>query len=754
MQKRRWMSWALLVVFAFVAMSGGCGGGGDGGYTPPSGDDTPLPGGEDKFLSVTPTALSLKVGETGTLTAKDFDGVPDWLSGDDSIATVSSSGSATAVVTAVAAGTTDITVIDDSGAEATCRVTVTAGGTPAPGPGPGDDPTPRPEPEPGDDPTPEPDPEVNYSKIVPEIPLKDGEFIEVESVKLKDDVYTLLDADSYVDDNGVLILSRGNAAQESEKDSYIGADELAVGSVLIVPPGERLPSGSQGRITSLSTDGDKIYVTLDSVAAREIFEDLVLNWSIKPDDRSLASESSISGQGIHKTDGVNETITLPIGDVATVNASLIINGSYNAQKETFTQEATLSGSVDLKAYVSLFAKTAEKKLANVKFMMGAIPMGFKTTFSIDLKYKIPMDIALEFGRKFTVRVEKDAPFVESEGLSFEYPGETNLEMVLREGEFTLMPAVTAYLYAGVEDEVKGGNVEMALNASAGIQGKGGYEFELADLEAAETQKYGKGWGIYGKIKVGAKLLAKIGTKIKLFKIVDIGADYSLEHTLLSEDDTIFPRLFLYKIWSDGVPTPPDPVTDNWIDDVDISWYIDDASSYRIPISTAKQLAGLAKLVNSGHKFTGSIFTLTQDIYLSGKTWTPIGNGANDNNRFNGIFDGDGHTIYDMTVKLTNAYGDAYGGLFGYTDQNSDIRNVTLTHLDVSVSSASASASFAGGIVGYNFYGTLTDCDASGSVSVSSSSSSSAGGIVGYNCYGTLTDCAASGGSVSVSSSSS
>jgi hypothetical protein len=78
---------------------------------------------------VTPTALSLKVGETGTLTAAGYTGALEWLTGDASVATVTGGG-ATGTVTGVKAGTTDITVLDDSGADATARVTVTEASTP------------------------------------------------------------------------------------------------------------------------------------------------------------------------------------------------------------------------------------------------------------------------------------------------------------------------------------------------------------------------------------------------------------------------------------------------------------------------------------------------------------------------------------------------------------------------------------------------------------------------------------------------
>jgi hypothetical protein len=87
-----------------------------GGTTP---TPTPTP-----TLTVAPSTLSLEVGKTETLTATNYTGNVEWLADDPSIATVEGSGSK-ATVTGVKIGATKITVLDDSGAEAMCAVTVT-----------------------------------------------------------------------------------------------------------------------------------------------------------------------------------------------------------------------------------------------------------------------------------------------------------------------------------------------------------------------------------------------------------------------------------------------------------------------------------------------------------------------------------------------------------------------------------------------------------------------------------------------------
>jgi hypothetical protein len=79
------------------------------------------------------------------------------------------------------------------------------------------------------------------------------------------------------------------------------------------------------------------------------------------------------------------------------------------------------------------------------------------------------------------------------------------------------------------------------------------------------------------------------------------------------------------------PTPPvvpdPPVTDgNWIDAADTDWYDNNPNAAEFTISTAEELAGLAKIVNSGTDdfyFSDQTIRLADDIDLAGKKWTPI-----------------------------------------------------------------------------------------------------------------------------------
>ena len=124
-------------------------------------------------------------------------------------------------------------------------------------------------------------------------------------------------------------------------------------------------------------------------------------------------------------------------------------------------------------------------------------------------------------------------------------------------------------------------------------------------------------------------------------------------------------------------------------------------------------------------------TLTDDINLTGKEWTPIGDYEN---RYTGTFDGGNHTISGLTVTGS----DQYAGLFGYINSGGKVMNVVLE--DVQITSDNSSGSV-GGVAGRS-YGTLENCSVSGSVS-GSGNNGIAGGVVGYQSGGFLTGCSSS-----------
>ena len=158
---------------------------------------------------------------------------------------------------------------------------------------------------------------------------------------------------------------------------------------------------------------------------------------------------------------------------------------------------------------------------------------------------------------------------------------------------------------------------------------------------------------------------------------------------------------------------------------DLGYTIEDDGSYTV--TSANGLMNIAELVNGGK--TDINITLTADIDLTGKNWTPIGTSFS--NKYTGTFDGGGHTIKGLTVT-TN---DQFVGLFGSIGYAGTVKNVMME--DVQITS-NRSSGFAGGVAGYS-EGTIENCSVSGSVS----GTVYVGGVVGAQIDGSITGCSSS-----------
>ena len=123
-------------------------------------------------------------------------------------------------------------------------------------------------------------------------------------------------------------------------------------------------------------------------------------------------------------------------------------------------------------------------------------------------------------------------------------------------------------------------------------------------------------------------------------------------------------------------------------------------------------------------------TLTADIDLTGKDWTPIG--TNFYNSYTGTFDGGGHTITGLTVT-TN---DQYVGLFGRLGKAGTVKNVVMDGIQITCNHR---LGYAGGVAGFSWGGTIENCSVSGSVS----GTICAGGVVGIQWEASITGCSSS-----------
>lgn len=188
---------------------------------------------------------------------------------------------------------------------------------------------------------------------------------------------------------------------------------------------------------------------------------------------------------------------------------------------------------------------------------------------------------------------------------------------------------------------------------------------------------------------------------------------------------------------------------------DTSWYNrgpNEDGAYTI--STAAELAGLSALLlqNYNWKDVGAemgrpsgfpdgsnltnlrsaTFILEDDINLSGHSWVPI-------EWFDGTFNGQGHTIFNMSVTagVTNS-----AGLFGYG--SAKVQNVNLKNVYVMSEVGSV-----GGIIGDARTGAIIkDCTVEGTILYTDPGtdawSSAVGGVVGTASNVTITGCKFSG----------
>ena len=159
---------------------------------------------------------------------------------------------------------------------------------------------------------------------------------------------------------------------------------------------------------------------------------------------------------------------------------------------------------------------------------------------------------------------------------------------------------------------------------------------------------------------------------------------------------------------------------------DLGYTIESNGSYTV--YNADGLLNVAELVNGGK--TDINITLTADIDLTGKDWTPIG--TDYDNSYKGTFDGGGHTITGLTFT-TN---DKFAGLFGWLNRAGTVKNVVME--GVQITSNQIYGGSIGGVAGYS-WGTIENCSVSGSVS----GTVYVGGVVGVQIGGSITGCSSS-----------
>ena len=171
---------------------------------------------------------------------------------------------------------------------------------------------------------------------------------------------------------------------------------------------------------------------------------------------------------------------------------------------------------------------------------------------------------------------------------------------------------------------------------------------------------------------------------------------------------------------------------------DISWYSNNEDGTEYILSDADDLAGLAYLVNAGTEdFKGKTIKLRADIKLQDKSvtildgnyavnsnltlkeWTPIGTSSHP---FKGTFDGskedgseENYTISGLAIQSELNNGNSvYLGLFGYCNEDAEIKNVDLKDAYVyGKADNNDTHYYVGGIAGTG--GTIDNCSVEGRI---------------------------------------
>lgn len=217
------------------------------------------------------------------------------------------------------------------------------------------------------------------------------------------------------------------------------------------------------------------------------------------------------------------------------------------------------------------------------------------------------------------------------------------------------------------------------------------------------------------LKNGQRLSADSSTLVRLNVLDDPSAE---EYTVTLDDEKLTPDHSTSQYHFYAVPAAQSsaPVTLN------VSTQAldqgDGTAANPYQIATADDLKAFRDKVNGGA--TTACAILTADITLDeSETWTPIGSSRN---KYNGTFDGQGHTISGLNV---NEAGSNEAGLFGDTAQSNT--SPVIKNLTIADSSFVTARGYAGGVAGYGG-GVFENCHTEASVTVQGMKY--AGGIIG------------------------
>ena len=181
--------------------------------------------------------------------------------------------------------------------------------------------------------------------------------------------------------------------------------------------------------------------------------------------------------------------------------------------------------------------------------------------------------------------------------------------------------------------------------------------------------------------------------------------------------------------------PPDMVELDGSGSLENPYIIDSLSDfYSFAVNDKYWPAGVfTKLACDIDLSSGSAFStaVVAPSVSAGGIWSGIA--------YQGIFDGCGHTISNISIDTAGA-ANCYLGLFGKLGTGAEVKNLNVISCNIS---GSDDSDFLGGICGKNSGGTITNCQTSVALS-SGLNSFGLGGICGENEFGVISKCNSTG----------
>lgn len=188
--------------------------------------------------------------------------------------------------------------------------------------------------------------------------------------------------------------------------------------------------------------------------------------------------------------------------------------------------------------------------------------------------------------------------------------------------------------------------------------------------------------------------------------IEVGNDYNATYTLTVNNTTVNG----YEINDKGIYTGTTVYGNkSSMDEEHLKVKVDGVDVRKtVYINNAAALMNFANDVNNkGKDFSGKTVVLVNDIDLAGIDWEPIGQTGK--TEFKGTFDGQNHTIYNLSVDSSAETGKHYSsGLFGWVEGRQTIKNVKIDGAKISGHHNVAA------LVGYTYSAQISNCQVTNS----------------------------------------